>query len=159
MEKKEFLSDPVVYPSINSLIDDVKFKSNSQISCSQFYTKEGIQVKKFAELKRSDQRIFGFHEEIKKKTLRSLINKFDVLVSQRKILMNVFVEEFSDHNRIMKLKEISIDDSYFRDKLKLDEFVPTPMEQMDMKLELIEKLNINPNRLRCFNVQIPPNLS
>jgi len=29
------------------------------------------------------------------------------------------------------------------------------MEMMDLKLELISKIWTNPNRLRCFNVQIP----
>ena len=45
----------------------------------------------------------------------------------------------------MHLSDIPEDQSYFLDKKKFNEFIPSPMEQMNMKLDLIEKIKTNPN--------------
>ncbi len=57
-EAKKIYVDPVVYPTLQSLLKDIHFKTFLDIEVTKAYTKGYDQIKGFGDLKRSDKYIF-----------------------------------------------------------------------------------------------------
>lgn len=61
-EVNRFLGDPAVYPTLDSLFQDINFKSFLEIDPTTAYTKNHIEIKAFTALKRSDKELFIFDD-------------------------------------------------------------------------------------------------
>lgn len=149
-----FLGDPAVYPTLDSLFQDINFKSFLEIDPTTAYTKDNIEVKAFTSLKRSDKELFIFDDltlEHKSSKLPLFFKTFHKKMASQKIDMLSLMEEFSKKQILaLNLHQVKIDDSYFKKKEPPQKKAPHPIDVMNKKLDLIQNLRM-PQKLRNLN--------